>query len=285
MAEILHIRQDEPVLAATEVVGKATSYPDWLEGLRNDINERFSDVPLLSCCFISRLCDSIAFNASGVFVSMQTGEGNTIFLALGTANLPSHSPNLWLRALVSIVAFWAGCFTFSKTRLVHPKCKGALFASFLFQSVLISVSAALAQAGVVPSFALTRLDLREIYEDYITTLPIALLAFQFGGQVVTSRILGFNEVPTNVLTSLYCDLLSDPMILAPFPENPKRNSRVVAVLLTVGGGIIGGWLQRTNLGMPAVLWIAAIVKLVIALLWAGWKDECSGSGSKETTVV
>ncbi|KAF0316443.1 duf1275 domain protein [Colletotrichum asianum] len=290
MAEILHIRQDKPVLAATEVVGKATSYPDWLEGLRNDINERFSDVPLLSCCFISGLCDSIAFNASGVFVSMQTG--NTIFLALGTANLPSHSPNLWLRALVSIVAFWAGCFTFSKTRLVHPKCKGTLFASFLFQSVLISVSAALAQAGVVPSFALTRLGsddteiLREIYEDHITTLiPIALLAFQFGGQIVTSRILGFNEVPTNVLTSLYCDLLSDPMILAPFLENPKRNRRVVAVLLTVGGGIISGWLQRTNLGMPAVLWIAAIVKLVIALLWAGWKDECSGSGSEETTVV
>lgn len=171
--------------------------------------------------------------------------------------------------------------------MVHPKCKGTLFASFVFQSVLILVSAVLAQTGVVPAFALTQLgigtteQLRQIQEDKFTTaIPIALLAFQFGGQIVTSRILGFNEVPTNVLTSLYCDLLSDPMILARVGENPKRNRRVMAVLLTVGGGILGGWLQRTTVGMPSVLWISGVVKLVIALVWAGWKNDCSESGSK-----
>lgn len=70
------------------------------------------------------------------------------------------------------------------------------------------------------------------------------------------------------------------MILTRFGENPKRNRRVMAVLLTASGGILGGWLQRSPAGMPSVLWISGVVKLVIALVWAGWKSDCSGSGSK-----
>jgi len=70
-----------------------------------------------------------------------------------------------------------------------------------------------AQSGAVPAFGMRSLgtaiahERLESYEtESITLLPLALLAFQFGGQIVTSRVLGFNEVPTNVLTSLYCDL-------------------------------------------------------------------------------
>lgn len=107
----------------------------------------------------------------------------------------------------------------------------------------------------------------------LTLAPLALMAFQFGGQIVTSRVLGFNEVPTNVLTSLYCDLLSDPLLWAPLGGNVKRNRRVVAVLLMLVGAIIGAWLQRSGAGMPAALWIAGAVKMVIAGAWLGWKAK------------
>lgn len=106
-----------------------------------------------------------------------------------------------------------------------------------------------------------------------TLAPLALMAFQFGGQIVTSRVLGFNEVPTNVLTSLYCDLLSDSMLWAPLGGNVKRNRRVIAVILMVVGAIIGAWLQRSGAGMPAALWIAGAVKMVIAAAWLGWKGK------------
>lgn len=160
------------------------------------------------------------------------------------------------------------------------KAKGTLAASFLIQSAFILVAAAVSQAGAVPAFGMRSLGTAAAHErlasyetESMTLLPVALLAFQFGGQIVTSRVLGFNEVPTNVLTSLYCDLFSDPMIIAPIGKNVKRNRRVVAVLLMVAGGIIGAWLQKSKAGMPAALWIGGVIKLAIAVSWLGWKGK------------
>ena len=41
--------------------------------LREDISLHHADIPVLLCCAVSGLADSCAFNAGGVFVSMQTG--------------------------------------------------------------------------------------------------------------------------------------------------------------------------------------------------------------------
>lgn len=149
-------------------------------------------------------------------------------------------------------------------------------------------AAILAQTSAVPAFAQARLPptiddaaehLRfERENDAVTLAPLALLAFGFGGQIVASRVLGFTEVPTNVLTSLYCDLLSDPGLVKAVGKNEKRDRRVVAIVMMLGGGVVGGWMQRTGAGMSGALWLAAGIKLVLAGAWLGWK-------SKEVPVV
>lgn len=96
---------------------------------------------------------------------MQTG--NTIFLALGAASLPRSVPLMWLKALYSVLAFLLGVLFFSQTRSVQPRAKRTLASSFLAQALLIWTAAALAQGCAAP-------------------------AFQFGGQIVTTRLLGFN---------------------------------------------------------------------------------------------
>jgi hypothetical protein len=102
-------------------------------------------------------------------------------------------------------------------------------------------------------------------------LPLGFLAFQSGGQIVTSRLLGFNEVPTTVLTSVYCDIVSDPKVLA--KDNVKRSRRVAAVIAILLGGISGGWISRSSAGMSVSLWIAAAIKISIAVGWALWKPK------------
>lgn len=266
--------------AALEKANESSSW-SWLSQLRDDISLSYAELPVLACCMVSGLCDSVAFNATGTFASMQTG--NTIFLALGASGLPSNMPLLWLRALVSISAFWAGCFTFSKSRHLAPQRKATLSISFLFQAGFILTAAALAQTNIVPAFGEAFLSPTPSHaaeaahlaneDNPLALLPLALLAFQFGGQIVTSRILGFNEVPTNVLTSLYCDLLSDPALMAGVGANPKRNRRVAAIILMLLGAIIGGWLQRSSAGMSAALWIAGGIKVVIAAAWIGWRSK------------
>ena len=88
---------------------------------------------------------------------------------------------------------------------------------------------------------------------------------------MTSRLLGFNEVPTTVLTSVYCDLASDPKIIA--LDNVKRNRRAAAVLAILIGGIAGGWISRSQAGMSVSLWVAAAIKLGIAVSWSLWKPK------------
>ncbi|KAK1724280.1 hypothetical protein CaCOL14_012763 [Colletotrichum acutatum] len=250
------------------------SFGDWL---RDDVNIRYTDIPVLACCLVSGLCDSVAVNAAGVFVSMQTG--NTIFMALGASKLPAGEPLLWLKSLSSIAAFWLGCFFFSKSRHIHPKRRSTLALSFLLQSALVFLAAAFAQTRLIADFGKASVQGSDSNHEFKTSenplvmVPLALLAFQFGGQIVTSRILGYNEVPTNVLTSVYCDLLSDPKLFAPLKENPKRNRRFLAVVLLVLGGIIGGWLQRSQAGMPGALWISGGVKFIIAVAWMGWASN------------
>ncbi len=258
--------------------------------LGGEVDRKYADIPVCLCSLVSGLCDSAAFNASSVFVSMQTG--NTVFLALGAAHLPSGVPLLWLRALCSIGAFIAGVFAFSRatttktTTTTGPTAKGVLAANFLAQALLIWAAAAVAQGGGAPSFgsleAAERLARAGEWDPHALAV-IALLAFQFGGQIVASRQLGFNEVPTNVLTSLYCDLFSDRTLLAPWHANPKRNRRAAAVLLMLAGAVAGGWLSRSGGGrngddgngggvggLSAALWIGGAVKLLIAVAWAGW---------------
>lgn len=257
--------------------------PSTSSSLRDEIDGTYAYVPLLLYCLVSGLSDSVAFNAAGVFVSMQTG--NTIFLALGASHLPAAQPRLWLKALVSIACFQFGAFAFSQFRRVGPagasqQRKVILFASCFLQAVLVIIAAALAQAAVIPAFADARLStlaesaVREAQaNDFVVLCPIALLAFQFGGQIYTSRVLGYGEVPTNVLTSLYCDLFSDPKLFAPIRTNAKRNRRVAAAVLTLVGGIAGGWLQRSRAGMPGALWVAAALKLAIAVAWLVWPSK------------
>lgn len=265
-----------------------------LATMTREVDKNFADIPVCICSFVSGLCDSVVFSASSVFVSMQTG--NTVFLALGTANLPTHVPFMWLRALCSIGSFLAGAFAFGQLRRVKPTCKLTLSINFLAQSLMILAAAALAQSGAVPALA----DLHVAEDmairgeiDLVVLAPIALLAFQFGGQIVSSRQLGFNEVPTNVLTSVYCDLMSDPLLFSPLGANPKRNRRACAVVLMFAGAVLGGWLGRVggSSGMAVALWLGGGIKLVMAVCWALWKAKApvpapaSAAGKIESGVV
>ncbi len=134
------------------------------------------------------------------------------------------------------------------------------------------MAAALVEGGVVPQ------PVGVVTENgstvsFIELVPLAFLAFQSGGQIVTSRLLGFNEVPTTVLTSVYCDLASDPKLLAPFKKNVKRNRRTAAVITFLLGGIAGGWLSRSKAGMASALWLGGSIKIAIAASWSVWKGK------------
>lgn len=214
------------------------------------------------------VCVSAIFVPYSLLIHLFTG--NTIFLALGASGQPISHPYGWVKSLISILFFLCGCLFFAQTRRFGAgKIRGILSISFLLQGICIIIAAALVQRNVVPE----PLGVKSIEDEvnFIELIPLAFLAFQSGGQIVTSRILGFNEIPTTVLTSVYCDIASDPKVLA--WNNVKRNRRVGAVLAILSGGIAGGWISRSSAGLSAALWLAAAIKVVISFSWAIWKPK------------
>jgi predicted MFS family arabinose efflux permease len=45
------------------------------------------------------------------------------------------------------------------------------------------------------------------------------------------------------------------------------------VISLLVGGIIGGWISRSAAGMSTNLWIAAAIKMGIALSWSLWTPQ------------
>lgn len=211
---------------------------------------------------------------------MQTG--NTIFAALGVSGLPDTSPTFaWAKALMAIMCFIIGAFCFATFhRLLSPRKRWVLITSFGVQCSFIIIAASLVTAGVVSNKrqGVIQKD-KELNTSmasssfpFLDFLPIGLLAFQSAGQVVASRILKFNAMPTVVLTTLYTDLMMDSHLLtAGLFEDPQRNRRAASAIMLFVGAVIGGVIAKSWLGFAGALWIGAFIKAVMVLAWILWK--------------
>ena len=198
-------------------------------------------------------------------------KGNTIFLGLGGATPHDTSkPYGWVKSCLSIICFCLGCYIFSLTsRLLTPLRRSTLTISFLLQSLIIFVTAAIIQGGVVNG------SLDTITDDitWRQLLPIALLSFQSAGQIVGSRALGLAEVPTVVVTSMLHDISTDPALLGSVRKNIKRNRRVLAFFGILVGAVAGGFISEATRRMQIPLWIAGGIKLSIASAWMVWPEK------------
>ncbi|KAL8798683.1 MAG: hypothetical protein Q9182_006469 [Xanthomendoza sp. 2 TL-2023] len=215
------------------------------------IDTHHADLPLLACCFVTGIIDAGAYNAWGTFMGMQTG----------TANLPGNgAPLKWLRSLLAIFSFMMGSLISSAvTRAFGSTRRLSLSLSFILQGLSILLTAIFITIDVIPE--------NNTSSDRVL-IGIPFLAWQFGAQVAASRALGYSEIPTTVLTSVYNDLASDPNLWS--WKNAKRNRRAAAAVMVLAGGISGGWLSRLRTGFGIVLWIGGVIKVMIGIAWLGF---------------
>lgn len=166
-----------------------------------------------------------------------------------------------------------GSLFFSRfNRFLGGRLRRTLVASFLLQSIFILVAAGIIEGGFIDG----RIPSNDPNIHWNQIGPIALLSFQAAGQIVGSRALDLGEVPTVVITSLLCDLWSDPNITAPWGKNLKRNRRAIAFVLTIVGAIAGGWISKATHGVEAALWAAGGIKIIITIAWVLWAAKMQG---------
>ncbi|KAK6949721.1 hypothetical protein Daesc_008042 [Daldinia eschscholtzii] len=222
--------------------------------LAEEIGASLGSIPLIACCFATGLTDGTLYN------------GNTVFVALGTSG-QNNKPFGWARSLFSIGCFVIGCLAFSRFHKLigGGRRRTTLFFSFLLQTVIVVVAATIIQTGIVDGTYPSRRDPADV--DFLELAPIGLLSFQAAGQIVNSRGLGVSEVPTVVITTLLCDLISDENILQPLRRNVKRNRRAIAFVLTLLGAICGGWISKATGAVQPSLWFVAAIKAAITISW------------------
>ncbi|KAL1602478.1 hypothetical protein SLS60_005894 [Paraconiothyrium brasiliense] len=229
-----------------------------------NVNKNWADLVLLFCYVITGLLDSSAVFIWGSFVSMQTG--NTVYLGLGLV-APSEGIR-WVKAGTSIASFCIGSFFFARFhRFLSPRKRWVLVASYTLQFLLIVLAALIVTYGHDES------DDKE-HLHWQVLVPLAAVAFQSSGQAVTSRVLQYGGLTSVVLTSNYCDLFSDPKLIA--VDNVERNRRVAAPVLLLIGAMFGGLWAHSSVGLAGALWTAAALKAVAVLAWIFWsadKDE------------
>ncbi|KAK3311082.1 uncharacterized protein B0T15DRAFT_507677 [Chaetomium strumarium] len=242
----------------------------WRRHLTADVSRKHVDVILLLCYLITGLLDSASISVWGSFVSMQTG--NSVYFGLGLAS-PSESTR-WIKSGVSLLAFCVGSVVFSRFhRFFSPKRRWVLCTSFIFQTILTSVAAAIVTfttATGSPAGA-TAGDQKTTTIGWHVLLPIALVAFQACGQAVVSRALRYNALTSVVLTSIYCDLFSDADLFA--LRNVERNQRTAAPLLLLLGAFLGGKFAHSVLGVAGALWTAAVLKAMVVVVWIVWPSD------------
>ncbi|GAM90599.1 hypothetical protein ANO11243_086440 [Dothideomycetidae sp. 11243] len=232
------------------------------------VDTKHADLVLLSHSFASGMVDAACFSNWSVFAAMQTG--NTVLLGLSTATT-ANNPHAWTTTLVSICSYLIGVFfTFRLTMLCSPQgaATNRLFLNSLFmlQAVMILVPASLIAANLVPhnpGGVATLSTATDVIDNVRIVSLLPLLSFQAGIQISCSRLLGYNELPVNVLTSTYCDIMGDNALFN--PKNVKRNRRVASVVLLFSGAISSGWLMRSAGGLKASLFVAGGIKFAGAV--------------------
>jgi hypothetical protein len=141
--------------------------------------------------------------------------------------------------------------------------------SWLIQAMLVYICAVLENTGVVPNNAGDVLP-----DNFIVLLPLSLLSIQSAGQMAMSRILGYSEVTSVVLTSSYFDFAFDDKVFAGPTRNVKRNRRVGSMIMVLLGAIGGGFLTQDE-DISKVLWLAGSLKVAVAVVWMFWKSKGS----------
>lgn len=251
---------------------------------------------LVVCYAVSGMLDAVTFGVWGVFVAMQTG--NTIFLALRVSSPPeTQHPMNYTKSLVSIGSYCIGGLIFNSlhrapTRISDasaPLHRWTLTSSFLIQSALLVIAAILAQTDVISTSSkecgtFSSGTIREPGDRFLDLLGIAILALESAGQVCLSRVLLVNELPTIVLSTLYHDFMAESLSTWrcwkesstrwEFIVSQKKQIRRLACILALFiGAVIGGSVFRSRGSLPAALWLAAGIKIIISVAWCLWRRK------------
>jgi uncharacterized membrane protein YoaK (UPF0700 family) len=205
---------------------------------------------LIALTGVTGLVDAASYLGVGhVFVANMTGNVVLLGFALsGAAGLSIAA------SAVALAGFLAGAVAGGRLAVATSRHRRLwLSTGSAAQTVLVGAAAAATAAGVLRPDGPSRLAL------------LALLGTAMGLQNATARRLAIPDLTTTVLTQTLTGLAADsPLGGGP---NPHPMRRIAAVVVMLGGALVGGALTL-HAGLSMSLAVAAVVLALVTLGFA-----------------
>jgi uncharacterized membrane protein YoaK (UPF0700 family) len=205
---------------------------------------------LLALTGVTGLVDAASYLGVGhVFVANMTGNVVLLGFALsGAAGLSIAA------SAVALAGFLAGAVAGGRLAVATSRHRRLwLSTGSAAQTVLVGAAAAATAAGVLRPDGPSRLAL------------LVLLGTAMGLQNATARRLAIPDLTTTVLTQTLTGLAADsPLGGGP---NPRPMRRIAAVVVMLGGALVGGALTL-HAGLSMSLAVAAVVLALVTLGFA-----------------
>lgn len=244
-----------------------------LEHLRADVDPDKASFPLILCCFMTGLVNSVSFSMCFIWCAFQTG--NTIQLGLAIARLfngpllDMNFPIADQQALVSVLTFLGGAslgrFTnLTKSSFFGPRRRAWLFIATLMTAFFSLAASLLARASRDGVFSNDRGDAG--WTDAFGFAALGFASASMGLQAVVGTRLNSHYSTSVVFTTIWVQVINDPNLLKFNKRVAARDNKLLAVLFLLLGGIVGRALMNT-IGESSTLVIGAGIRVLIALSW------------------
>lgn len=212
----------------------------------------FVEFELLILTFCIGIQDAISFPDFHCFASNQTG--NTVFLMLAII-LPHFNGEMFITANIGAALgfFLLGSWVTGQLgHIVGPRLRIWLVGCNFIQSCLVFAAAA------------TQYIHGTDIEGSDAIIPIALLAFASGSQVVQSRAFRMTEISTAMATAAWVDLVIDPALFK--LKNRPRTRRAMFLTTLIAGSLAGAGIYRTAGSWVAIL-VSAAGKMLVTCMY------------------
>lgn len=245
----------------------SASLTSWKKYLFTDIDGDKATAPLSAYCFMTGFIDSVCFSAIFVWCAFQTG--NTVQLALAIARLfnGQHDTSFHLadqQALCSLITFILGATIARIGDKMGCKTR-AWLALGTFIQTLFTMAAAIA---IWKSGQGSVADVRDnpAWNNTLSFVCIGFMSASMGLQGIMGKRTNTQFTTTVVLTTTWCELMTDPQLFDIRRLVISRDHKIMAI----GSLFVGGFLGRALLdaiGSAGTLGVGTGLRFIVSIWW------------------
>jgi len=236
----------------------------------SDVDPERSTFPLAAYCFMTGFIDSISFTAIFVWCGFQTG--NSVQLALALARLFQGPPGQRDTsfhiadkfALTSLLTFMGGAFLGRIGDKMGAKTRAWLCLGTFIQALFTMAAAVAISQSNQSSIADNRGDLA--WTNVLGFIAIGFMSASVGLQGIMGKRVNTQFATTVVLTTVWCELMSDPKLFQFRLGVISRDHKLIAIVALFAGGFLGRALIDA-IGSAGTLGVGTGLRVIIALWW------------------